>query len=66
MKGAIVSEEDASVGFRTRAEVLAIPIGADGNPRLDLVFLDAPAPSCLLTDAEGDGRGSSLMDSASK
>jgi hypothetical protein len=26
-------------------------IAADGDPRLDLVFLDTPAPECLHTDA---------------
>ena len=55
MKGAIVLVEDAGGGFRTRAEVRHIVIGADGDPRLDLVFLDAPAPTRLLTDEEGKG-----------
>jgi PilZ domain-containing protein len=54
MKGAIVWVENAGEGFRTRAEVRHIVIGADGDPRLDLTFLDAPAPSPLLTDAKGD------------
>jgi hypothetical protein len=53
MKGTIVWVEDALGGFRTRAEVSHIVIGADGDPRLDLVFLDAPAPTRLLTDGEG-------------
>ena len=54
MKGAIVVVADAGGGFRTRAEVRHILIGADGDPRLDLVFLDAPAPTRLRTDTEGD------------
>jgi hypothetical protein len=31
-------------------------IGADGDPRLDLVFLDAPAPTRLRTDTDGDAQ----------
>jgi hypothetical protein len=56
MKGAIVSVEDAGGAFRTRAEVRHILIGADGEPRLELVFLDGSAPTRLLTDAEGEGQ----------
>jgi hypothetical protein len=52
MKGAIVLVEDGGETFRTRAEVRHIVIGVDGDPRLDLVFLDAPAPTRLLTDGE--------------
>jgi PilZ domain-containing protein len=66
MKAAIVWVENAGEGFRTRAEVRHLMIGADGNPRLDLVFLDASAPSRLLTDAESDGGVSSPPDSALK
>ena len=51
MKGATVVVEDAGGAFRTRAEVRHIVIGADGDPRLDLVFFDSPAPTRLLTDA---------------
>lgn len=51
MKGATVVVEDPGGHFRTRAEVRHILIGADGNPRLDLVFLDSSAPSRLLTPA---------------
>jgi hypothetical protein len=54
MKGAIVLVQDAAGGFRTHAEVRHILIGADGDPRLDLVFLDAPAPARLRTDANAD------------
>ena len=55
MKGAIVLVEGVGGSFRTRAEVRHIVIGTDGDPRLDLSFLDAPAPTCLLTDDEGKG-----------
>lgn len=55
MKGAIVLVEGAGGSFRTRAEVRHIVIGTDGDPRLDLAFLDAHAPTCLLTDEEGKG-----------
>lgn len=51
-KGALVVVEDGDGRFRTRAEVRHIVIGADGAPRLDLAFLDAPAPKHLLTVAE--------------
>jgi hypothetical protein len=60
MKGAIVLVEEAGGSFRTRAEVRHIVIGADGDPRLDLVFLDAPAPTRLLTDAEAKGHQEAL------
>lgn len=51
MKGATVLVEDPGGHFRSRAEVRHITIGADGNPRLDIVFLDASAPSRLQTPA---------------
>jgi hypothetical protein len=51
MKGTTVLVEDPGGHFRTRAEVRHITIGADGNPRLELVFLDASAPSRLQTPA---------------
>jgi hypothetical protein len=66
MKGSIVLVEDADGAFRTRAEVRHILIGADGDPRLDLVFLDASAPTRLVTDTEGQGQQeASGMDSSS-
>jgi hypothetical protein len=52
MKGALVMVEEGGGDFRTRAEVRHIAIGADGAPRLDLAFLDSPAPKHLLTVAE--------------
>jgi hypothetical protein len=55
MKGSIVLVEDPHGAFRTRAEVRHILIGADGDPRLDLVFLDAAAPTRLVTDRERKG-----------
>ncbi len=47
MKGSVVLVEDAD-----GAEVRHILIGADGDPRLDLVFLAAAAPTRLVTDRE--------------
>lgn len=44
MKGMIVGLEEVGGGFVTQAEVGQILIGADGHPRIDLVFLDRPAP----------------------
>jgi hypothetical protein len=51
--GAILLVASADGTFQSRAEVRHISIGADGAPRLDLVFLDAPAPKRLQTDPEG-------------
>jgi hypothetical protein len=53
-KGAVVLVKDAEGGLQTRAEVRHILIGADGNPRVDLAFLDAPAPKRLHTDGEAE------------
>jgi hypothetical protein len=47
-KGALLKVEEPEGDFRTRAEVRNITIGADGHPRLNLLFLDAPAPERLL------------------
>ena len=51
--GAILLVTGADGSFESRAEVRHISIGADGAPRLDLVFLDAPVPRRLQTDPEG-------------
>jgi len=44
MKGMILGLKQVGGGFATQAEVDQIWIGADGHPRVDLVFLDRPAP----------------------
>jgi hypothetical protein len=48
VKGAILQVEEIGGDFKTRAEVRNISIGADGHPRLNLLFLDAPTPERLL------------------
>jgi hypothetical protein len=50
VKGAILQLEEVGGDFKTRAEVRNISIGADGHPRLNLLFLDAPAPERLLPE----------------
>ena len=55
VKGAIISVEEVSGDFRTRAEVQHILIAKDGNPSLSLLFLDAPVPDRLLP-AVGEGK----------
>jgi hypothetical protein len=54
VKGAILQVEEVSGDFKTRAEVRNISIGEDGQPRLHLQFLDAPAPDRLLPAALRD------------
>jgi hypothetical protein len=54
VKGAILQVEEVSGDFKTRAEVRNISIGGDGQPRLHLQFLDAPAPDRLLPAALRD------------
>ena len=44
VKGAILQVEEIDGDFKTRAEVRNISIGADGHPRLNLLFLDCPHP----------------------
>jgi len=48
VKGAILELEEIGGDFKTRAEVRNISIGADGHPRLNLLFLDSPTPERLL------------------
>ena len=48
VKGAILQVEEIGGDFKTRAEVRNISIGADGHPRLNLLFLDSPTPERLL------------------
>ena len=44
VKGAILQVEEIGGDFKTRAEVRNVSIGADGHPRLNLLFLDCPHP----------------------
>ncbi len=54
VKGAIVQVEEIGGDFKTRAEVRNISIGQDGHPRLQLLFLDAPAPERMLPAVGAD------------
>jgi hypothetical protein len=54
LKGAILLVEEIGGDFKTRAEVRNISIGADGHPRLNLLFLDAPTPERLLPGVGAD------------
>lgn len=47
-KGDVVDFEEIGGDFRARAEVRHVFIGADRIPRLNLLFLDATAPSRLV------------------
>jgi hypothetical protein len=47
-RGTLLVVEERDGEFRTRAEVSSIAIGADGQPRVSLRFLDAPVPDRLL------------------
>jgi hypothetical protein len=47
-KGEMVEVEDLQGTFHTRAEIRNVSIGADGQPRLNLLFLDHPMPEGLL------------------
>jgi hypothetical protein len=47
-KGEMVEVEDLKGTFHTRAEIRNVSIGADGQPRLNLLFLDHPTPEGLL------------------
>jgi hypothetical protein len=47
-RGTLLVVEEKDGEFRTRAEVSSIAIGADGQPRVSLRFLDAPVPDRLL------------------
>jgi hypothetical protein len=54
VKGAVLQVEEIGGDFRTRAEVRNISIGADGHPRLNLLFLDCPTPERLLPGVGAD------------
>ena len=56
VKGAILLVEEIGGDFKTRAEVRNISIGADGQPRLNLLFLDFPTPERLLPGVGADER----------
>jgi len=47
-KGAVLQVEEIGGDFKTRAEVRNVSIGADGQPRLNLLFLENSAPERLL------------------
>jgi hypothetical protein len=51
-KGDMVMVEEVGGDFTTRAEIRNVSIGGDGHPRLNLLFLDGPAPERLLTAKE--------------
>jgi hypothetical protein len=53
-KGAILQVEEIGGDFKTRAEVRNVSIGADGHPRLSLLFLDCPTPERLLPEVGAD------------
>jgi len=57
VKGAVVQVEEIGGDFKTRAEVRSISIGPDGQPRLSLLFLDAPTPERLLPPVGADEVG---------
>jgi hypothetical protein len=54
VKGAILSVTEIGGDFQTRAEVRNVSIGTDGQPRLNLLFLDCPAPERLLPAVGAD------------
>ena len=54
-KGEMVMVEEVGGDFTTRAEIRNVSIGSDGHPRLNLLFLDGPAPERLLTGKEDEG-----------
>lgn len=56
-KGEVVAVEAMGATFRTRAEIRNLYIGKDGIPRLNLRFLDGPAPDALIS-AGGSSGGS--------
>jgi hypothetical protein len=54
VKGAILQVQEIEGTFKTRAEVRNISIGPDGHPRLNLLFLDSPAPEHMLPGVGAD------------
>ncbi len=57
LRGATVSVEEVEGEYTTRAEVKNVVIGKDGNPRLELLFLDEPLPERLLPPVDHDESG---------
>ncbi len=53
-KGATLRVREINGDFETRAEVRNVSIGPDGQPRLNLLFLDTPAPERLLPAVGAD------------
>lgn len=47
-KGVIITVEEVGGEFKTRAEIRAVAIAKDGQPRLSLLFIDDPVPERLL------------------
>ena len=54
VKGVTLTVEEIGGDFKTRAEVRNVSIGEDGQPRLNLLFLDHPAPERLLPAVGAD------------
>jgi hypothetical protein len=54
VKGVVLLVQEIDGDFETRAEVRNISIGADGHPRLNLLFLDSAAPERMLPGAGAD------------
>jgi hypothetical protein len=50
----MVRIEEVGGDYKTRAEVRNVSIGADNHPRLNLLFLDEPAPERLLPPIGAD------------
>jgi len=50
-EGEILLVEDAAGTFRLRAEIRNMFVGKDGVPRLNLRFIDGPAPESLIQSA---------------
>jgi hypothetical protein len=57
VKGAVLQVQEIDGDFKTRAEVRNISIGPDGQPRLNLLFLDSPAPERMLPAVGADEKG---------
>ncbi len=55
LKGATITVEEVDGEYKSRAQVANVVIGKDGNPRLELLFLDDPVPERLLPPAGHGG-----------
>jgi hypothetical protein len=56
-RGTLLVVEERDGEFRSRAEVTSIAIGADGQPRVSLRFLDDPVPNRLLPKGDPTPEG---------